>query len=70
MLETPNGTKRSLGFVVMLLPFILPFFGYELGDAAPVEMATLADPIVAVVGGCILIWGTLKAKAPLWFVKR
>jgi len=69
-MQTPNGTRRILGFVIMLLPLIAPLFGYELGDAAPVEMATLADPIVAVVGGCLLIWGILKAKAPLWFIRK
>ena len=69
-MTTPNGTKRIIGFIIMLLPFVVPLFGYELSDVAPIEMARFSEELVAFIGAGVLIWGTIKAKAPLWFVKK
>jgi hypothetical protein len=68
--QLPNGTKRVTGFVILVLPFVLPFFGYELADVAPVEMARFADQIVEFVGIAVLIYGTIVAKGPIWFLKK
>ncbi len=70
MPDTPNGTKRTIGFALMVLPLVLPFFGYTLADSAPVEIARLADPIAGVIGGVVLIYGTIKAKGKMWFIKQ
>ena len=67
---TPNGTKRTVGFILMILPFLTPLFGYEVSQAAPVEIARFAEEIVAFVGAGVLIWGTIRAKAPMWFIKQ
>ena len=66
----PNGTKRTIGFAIMILPALVPWFGYEMADAAPVEIARFADSVVAIFGSIVMLYGAYKAKAPLWFVKK
>ncbi len=66
-METPNGTKRIAGFVIMALSIVLPYFGIGLSEVAPAEMARFADAITGIVGAALLIYGEYKAKAPLWF---
>lgn len=70
MIETPNGTKRITGFVILILSLVLPMLGLRLSDAAPVEMALFVDAASPIVGLVIALWGEYSAKAPLWFSKN
>lgn len=69
MLDLPSGTKRITGFVIMIIPVILPLFGFEVSDAAPIQMAQLSDSLVGIIGAIVLLYGEYKAKAPMWFAK-
>lgn len=68
-MNTPNGSKRAAGFVIILLGFVLPYFGYGLSEVAPIQMARFADALVIIVGLVLNLYGEYKAKAPMWFAK-
>lgn len=68
-MELPNGTKRVTGFIIIVLGFVLPYFGYGLSEVAPVEMARFADALVVIVGMALNLYGEYQAKMPLWFAK-
>ena len=68
-METPNGTKRIAGFVIMMLSLVLPYFGYGLSEVAPVEMSRFADALSGIIGAVLLAWGEYRAKSVLWFAK-
>ena len=69
-METPNGTKRTVGLFVTSLVVVLPIFGIKVSDAAPADIALLVEAIVGVVGVVTLLWGEYSAKAPMWFSKN
>lgn len=53
----------------MALSLFLPMFGYNLSDAAPVEIARFVDQAAVIIGLLIALYGEYKAKAPMWFAK-
>lgn len=70
MNNLPSGTKRTLGFIIMLLPAIAPMFGFEVSEAFPIESARFADQVVEFVGAAVMIYGVWVAKSPMWITKK
>ena len=66
----PNGTKRLSGFVLLVIPVVANWFGYDVAEAFPVEAARFSDDFFVVVGGIVMLVGVLKAKGPMWFIRK
>ena len=66
----PGGSKRTVGLLIVLAPFIAGLFGYDVSEAFPVEAARFSEEILAVVGTALVIVGEIMAKGPAWFVPK
>jgi len=66
----PVGTKRTTGFSILVLGLILPLFGLNLSEAAPVEIARFVDQAIPIIGLIVALYGEYRAKSVLWFAKK
>ena len=64
------GKKTIIGLIVILIPIITPFFGYEVNQAFPVEFSRFADEVFVLVGTAFALYGRIVAKGPVWFKKK
>tara|TARA_R100001530_G_scaffold116535_1_gene83617 strand:+ start:3987 stop:4196 length:210 start_codon:yes stop_codon:yes gene_type:complete len=65
-----DGKKTIIGLIVILIPILAGFFGYEVSSAFPVESARFAEEVFVLVGTAIALYGRAVAKSPMWFRKK
>jgi len=64
------GKKTVIGVLVVLIPVIAGFFGYDVSESFPVQFALYAEETFAIVGGALALYGRAVAETPMWLIKK
>jgi hypothetical protein len=63
--KNPLASKTVWGVIIMFLPTLLGFFGYDLDASKIAVLNESYDTIAAFVGGALALYGRFTAKTSL-----
>jgi len=62
-----SGKKTIIGVVIVLIPVIAGFLGFDVSEAFPVQFARAADETFIILGSILALYGRMVATGPAWF---
>lgn len=65
-----DGYKTYSGIFLVVFPFIVQIFGYDVADVFNVEFARFSQEFFVFIGAGLAIYGRWHAKIPKWVVKK
>lgn len=65
-----DGFKRITGLIIMAIPTVLTIFGYDTSPDFVGDATEIVSAFIQVAGIVLTVYGIIKAKGPMWFMKK